>query len=269
MLKLHKTLMATEIKPQKKASFKDLMSQMKEETKQTGAPAPVLQIPTPPGTEQHPQTQQISLENKKKLAKHYELNQGWYDALLNTDAVLNASAEAEKLKLDPDAERQILEIGVYEGASTVFWSDFYLNHPNSRLISIDPFTGSSEHHEKPENYPELPRIELIARGNIAKSKNAAKIDVIKGLSWDIFPMLNQRHGGERWIDVLYIDGAHESLAVARDVILYVPMVKEGGLVIFDDYAHPDVRRGVDMALNSFAEAEFGMFTGWQLAVKIK
>ena len=82
-------------------------------------------------------------------------------------------------------------------------------------------------------------------------------------------MLNQRHGGERWIDVLYIDGAHESLAVARDVILYVPMVKEGGLVIFDDYAHPDVRRGVDMALNSFAEAEFGMFTGWQLAVKIK
>lgn len=207
--------------------------------------------------------------NKKKLDERYDLNQSWYDALLNTDMVLCSREEAKDLRLDPEAKRQIVEIGVYEGASSAFWSDFYMNHPESRLISIDPFTGSSEHHEKPENYPELERIELTARGNIAKSNNAAKIEILKGCSWDVFPELNRRFGSEPWIDLLYIDGAHDPTSVARDTTLYVPMVKPGGVVIFDDYGHPDVKRGVDGALTAFATMELAIFTGWQLACKVK
>ena len=126
-------------------SFKDLMAQM---NKEAAAEAPTVKI-----------------EGKKKLDDRYSFNQGWYDALLNTESVLCTRDEAAQLRLDPDAKRQIVEIGVYEGASSCFWSDFYLNHPESRLTSIDPFTGSSEHHENPENYPELENIELIARGN--------------------------------------------------------------------------------------------------------
>lgn len=232
-----------------KPSFKDLMSQMNSDVEAQASPV-------------------VKIEgNKKKLDDKYDLNQGWYDALLNTDMVLNSREEAAPLKLDPAAKRQIVEIGVYEGASSVFWSDFYMDHPKSRLISIDPFTGSEEHHAEPERYPELSKIELTARGNIAKSANAAKIEVIKGCSWDVFPSLNRRFGAEPWIDLLYIDGAHDSTSVARDVTLYVPMVKKGGVIIFDDYGHPDVRRGVDMALNAFAEMEFGLFSGWQLVVK--
>jgi len=75
-------------------------------------------------------------------------------------------------------------------------------------------------------------------------------------------------GREPWIDVLYIDGAHDSVSVARDVVLYVPMVKPGGVVFFDDYGHPDVKRAVDMGLNAFASFEFAMFTGWQLVGKV-
>ena len=109
---------------------------------------------------------------------------------------------------------------------------------------------------------------MIARGNIAKSDNAAKIEIIKGFSWDVFPELNRKNNGEPWIDLLYIDGAHDSTSVARDTILYVPMVKSGGTIIFDDYAHPDVKRGVDMALNAFASMELAIFTGWQLVTKV-
>lgn len=210
----------------------------------------------------------VVVEGKRKLDDRYTFNQTWYDALLNTDMVLQNDPQARALRFEQDTKRQIVEIGVYEGASTCFWSDFYLLHPESRLISIDPFTGSSEHHEKPENYPELANIELTARGNIAKSDNAAKIELIKGCSWDVFPELNRRFGEEPWIDLLYIDGAHDPTSVARDTILYVPMVKVGGIVIFDDYGHPDVKRGVDGALNSFASMEMAVFTGWQLACKV-
>ena len=136
--------------------FKELMSQLKEGTQA-----------------------KVVVQGKKKLDERYTFNQGWYDALLNTDMALNTHPEAQKLALIPDECRQIVEIGIYEGASSCFWSDFYLSHPYSRLISIDPFTGSEEHHAKPENYPELDRIELTARGNIAKSDNAAKIEIVK------------------------------------------------------------------------------------------
>ena len=78
-----------------KPSFKELMAQLGEET---AAAAPVIQI-----------------EGKKKLDDRYNLNQGWYDALLNTDMVLCTRDEASELRLDPSVKRQIVEIGVYEG----------------------------------------------------------------------------------------------------------------------------------------------------------
>ena len=229
-----------------KTSFKDLMSQISKEASAA----------------------KVVVEGKKKLNERYTFNQTWYDALLNTDLVLCTRDEAKDLALKPAEKRRIVEIGIYEGASSCFWSDFYMSHPESRLISFDPFTGSDEHHAKPENYPELAQIELTARGNIAKSDNAAKIEIVKGCSWDVFPELNRRFGGEAWIDVLYIDGAHDSASVARDTTLYVPMVKEGGIVIFDDYGHPDVRRGVDGALNAFASMELAIYSGWQLICKV-
>jgi hypothetical protein len=68
--------------------------------------------------------------------------------------------------------------------------------------------------------------------------------------------------------VLYIDGAHDPTSVARDTTLFVPMVKTGGIVIFDDYGHPDVQRGVDGALNAFASMQLAVFTGWQLVTKV-
>ncbi len=80
------------------------MAQLGDEAEQT---APVVQI-----------------QGKKKLDERYSFNQTWYDALLNTDMVLCTREEASELRLDPTAKRQIVEIGVYEGASSCFWSDF-------------------------------------------------------------------------------------------------------------------------------------------------
>ena len=210
----------------------------------------------------------VAAPDKKKLADHYEFTEGWYDALLNSDKAIRTNTQGPQIQLDPAEKRQIVEIGVYEGASSCFWSDFYLHHEESSLISIDPFTGSEEHLKNPENYAGLSRLERTARENIAKSKNCGKVEVIKGLSQRVFADLDARFGSEPWIDVLYIDGAHDSMSVARDVVLYVPMVKPGGVVFFDDYAHPDVRRAVDMSLNAFAKFEFALFTGQQLVGRI-
>jgi hypothetical protein len=226
-------------------SFKELMGQLKEDT-----------------------TVQVAAADKKQLADHYNFTEGWYDALLNTDKAIRSNTQGPKVDLDPAEKRQIVEIGVYEGASSCFWSDFYLDHEESSLISIDPFTGSEEHQANPENYAGLGRLERTARENIAKSKNCGKVEIIKGYSEHVFSDLDTRFALEPWIDVLYIDGAHDSVSVARDCVLYIPMVKPGGLVFFDDYAHPDVKRAIDGALTAFANFEFAIFTGWQLVGKV-
>jgi hypothetical protein len=77
--------------------FKELMSQLKEDTQA-----------------------KVVVQGKKKLDDRYTLNQGWYDALLNTDMVLNTHPEAQKLALIPDECRQIVEIGIYEEHPLVF-----------------------------------------------------------------------------------------------------------------------------------------------------
>ena len=210
----------------------------------------------------------VEAKKKKELSDRYEFTERWFEALLNSEYTIANNESEHTIVWDPAEKRQILEIGVYEGGSSCFWSDFYLDNPESSLICIDPFTGSEEHLRDPEKYKGLAQLELTARTNIAKSKNAGKVEVIKGYSQHVFTEIDRRCGSKPFIDILYIDGAHDSCSVARDVILYVPLVKPGGYVIFDDYAHPDVQRAVDMSLNAFAAFDFAMFTGWQLVGKV-
>lgn len=201
------------------------------------------------------------------LDKKYKITHSWYEQLLGSAKLLSQEERAKKLHFDPNEDRLIVEIGVYEGASTCWWSDNYLEHPNSRLIAIDPFTGNDEYKDRPKDFPTLENIEFIARSNVAKSKNAGKVDIRKGCSWDLFPLISREL--TRPIDILYIDGEHTPNALCRDISLYLPLVCSGGAVIFDDYGHADVKRGVDGALNGCGEMEMAFMTGWQLWCVVK
>lgn len=174
-------------------------------------------------------------------APHYEFSNEWYRQLTESARVASTH-EALGPKLDPNKKHTILEIGIYEGASTCWWSDNLLGHPESTLFSIDPFTGSEEHQANPENYPTLGRLERIARENVAKSTNASKVNIVKGASWDVFHVIKELAADK--IDILYIDGAHDRFSVTRDVALYWPLLKNGGLAIFDDFPYPDTQIAV-------------------------
>jgi len=202
---------------------------------------------------------QVTLDTK------YTVTHAWYEMLTGGYQRILQEPKAQKLHFDPSEKRTIVEIGVYEGASSCWWSDNLLEHPDSLLYSIDPFLGNVEYQQERENFPTLGQIEHIAKSNIAKSKHPGKVTVLKGASWDEFPDLSRdlKWTG-REIDILYIDGEHTSEAVCRDIALYVPLVRRGGAVIIDDYGHEDVRRGVDGALAALNCMENAFYTGWQL-----
>ena len=198
------------------------------------------------------------------LDPKYSLAHDWVRNLLDAWAAVQTEPKASELHFSPFDKRLIVEIGIYEGASTVWFSDTLLEHPDSRLISIDPFTGSTEQITDPAAHPTLSQIEYIARSNVAKSKHPGKIDIRKGCSWDLYPDVKAEFTDG--IDILYIDGAHDVTSVMRDIALFAPHVKSGGAVLFDDYGHPDVKHAVDAAVASFFKVKKGVYCGWQLWV---
>lgn len=201
-------------------------------------------------------------------SKNYQITHAWYEQLVAAYTIVSNSEPSKHLKIDPATPKTIVEIGVYEGASSCWWLDNFMEHPDSRLFSIDPFTGNQEHQDSPEMHPTLDNIEVIAKANIAKSKYPGKATVIKGCSWDVFPQLKallpSRNGQNPEIDILYIDGEHTTEAVMRDMMLYIPLVKQNGLVVMDDYGSEAVKIAGDYAnsANKFFKEAF--FTGWQL-----
>ena len=196
------------------------------------------------------------------LDQKYTVTHGWYKHLTDGYEIIKKHEPAKKLVFDPKSKRLIVEIGMYEGASTVWWIDNFLTHENSRLIGIDPFTGSKENIENPEAHPTLDKIEKITKKNVSLSKHPEKVDIYKGCSWDLYSKLQPEF--EEGIDILYIDGAHDSLSVCRDIALYYPHVKPGGALIFDDYGAESVKKAADSCLSLFGNIENAFYTGWQL-----
>lgn len=202
------------------------------------------------------------MDSAPLLDKKYTITHEWYKWLTGSYEVLKKHEQAKKLIFKPESERLIVEIGIYEGASTVWWADNFLVHENSKLIGIDPFTGSEENIREPENHPTLHRIEKIAKKNVSLSKYPEKVDLRKGLSWDLYPVLRPEF--EKGIDILYIDGAHDSLSVCRDIALYYPHLKPGGALIFDDYGSEKVKIAADACMSLFGNIENAFYIGWQL-----
>lgn len=199
------------------------------------------------------------------LNTKYRITHAWYEQLLGGYERIQKEPRAKKLHFLQDERRTIVEIGVYEGASSCWWSDNFLEHPESKLISIDPFTGNIEYTENRDKFPTLGNIEYIARTNIAQSTHAGKVTVLKGASWDLFPTVSRQLVDEnREIDILYIDGEHTPTAVCRDAALYIPLVRPGGAIIFDDFGNEGVNKGVQGALAALDCIELSFFTGWQL-----
>lgn len=112
-----------------------------------------------------------------------------------------------------------LEVGVYEGRSFFWVMDNILTHPSSRAVAIDTFDKFGS------NDPEK-----VFRENTRRSGRSPNIKVIKGSSQQKLRDLSLNG-----FDLIYIDGDHTSRSVLMDAILSWDLLKDGGILIFDDY----------------------------------
>jgi len=108
-----------------------------------------------------------------------------------------------------------LEIGVYEGRSAIWMLENVLTHPTARLTGIDIFEGPYK-----DRY----------LANLERSGSSDKATTVTGYS-----QLALRELPFNSFDIIYIDGSHAKDDVLEDAVLCWRLLKDGGVLIFDDY----------------------------------
>lgn len=110
----------------------------------------------------------------------------------------------------------LLEIGCFEGRSTLWFLQNILTHPSASITCVDSFSRRGGE----------PRFDH----NIAFSGLSSRTTKLKGRSEEVLPRLATLR-----FDVVYIDGSHRAVDVLMDAMASWQILKPGGTMIFDDY----------------------------------
>jgi predicted O-methyltransferase YrrM len=159
---------------------------------------------------------------------------------------------------------QFLEIGVYEGMSTVWLLQNVITANSSTVDVVDTFLGSIEHKGRQEL--KLDTLKERFLENIKLYKQHVNIHV--GRSQDVLRNFQKK------FDFIYVDGSHQAIDVIEDAILAFRLLKINGLMAFDDYRwnkigdplqHPQI--AIDAFIQLFSNKIEVVEKNYQLFIK--
>ena len=150
----------------------------------------------------------------KYIKTNLKITDDWFTHNLNNLNYVFEKYELYKKKINA------LEIGSYEGNSSVFFLKYFLN---LNLTCVDTFRGSAEHKDK--------TFTKAYKNFIFNTKKYKKrLRLFKTQSDNFFKNINKAK-----YDLIYIDGSHYSKDVLNDALDSFKVLNKGGLIIFDDF----------------------------------
>lgn len=174
--------------------------------------------------------------------QNYSFTQDWF----------SEHAPVWKELLTPYAEKSdlhYLEVGVFEGGATMWIIENFLKDSSSTLTAIDLFAGDYE-----GAYPDFAKRFFE---NLTLSGIGERATVLTGYS-----QVHLRALPLASYDIIYIDGSHRNDDVLEDAILSWRLLKDGGMLIFDDYG----RKQLDFTDPKFGIDAFYRFFGHHFTV---
>ena len=160
-----------------------------------------------------------------------------------------------------------LEIGSFEGRSACWLVRHILTDASSHLTCIDLFPDALG--GDCEDMPRRATPNASFDANIAALGASARVTKLRGASGELL-----RQQPIAAFDFIYIDGAHEAPHVLQDAVLAWPLLKQGGLMIFDDYGWgpelPALERpqpALDAFLSIYGQMLEVVDRGYQLTVR--
>ena len=160
-----------------------------------------------------------------------------------------------------------LELGCFEGKSSLWFLENILTHAQSKLHVIDTFEGGPDFTLDGGPLPDFTHMREMFEHNVEPYKE--KVVIHQGLSSLELLKLNFD------IDWIYVDASHQAHDVLFDSVVSWSHLKSNGIMFWDDYlltVHegPDhsPKRGVDAFLHCHVGHFEQLFpNGWQVAVK--
>ncbi len=146
-----------------------------------------------------------------------QLATGWK----NWDKILN---EFSGKKLN------IMEIGVYRGVAASWFLTNLMSHKDSRYYAVDTWEGSPEYQGKVD----FKEIESTFKKNIKATGRSDQVVTLKMRSDEALLKLNSLKD-KVMFDIIFIDASHEARDVLSDALMSWRLLKNGGVMIFDDY----------------------------------
>lgn len=136
-------------------------------------------------------------------------------------------------KLKPDI---CVEIGVFGGASLIPQALALSKNKKGKIYGIDPWTNESAleemvsaEHRKWWKDLDIEYVYKECLRNIEKLGIKKYCEIIRDKSENVHNKFQDES-----VDVLHIDGNHSEALSYKDAVLYLPKVKKGGYIMFDD-----------------------------------
>lgn len=126
----------------------------------------------------------------------------------------------------------IVEIGSWQGRSTGYLAESIRASGNGRLFAIDHFKGNAG---KEDQY-------MIEKEDLSDLKNTFISNMKRANLWEFINLLNMdcekavKRIKENSIRFIFIDGNHSQEGVEKDIRLFLPKMKQGGIIVFDDFS---------------------------------
>lgn len=164
----------------------------------------------------------------------------------------------------------VLEIGSYEGRSTCWMLENMLSDTGT-ITCIDPFIPEDPTPFSFDKFDSTAKTKKTLKANTNEvKKSKQKVNIIVDRS---FKALAQQIVDQQQYDFIYVDGSHCADVVLMDACMAFPLLKSGGVLLFDDYLwdHPAdhldrCKMSVDSFVNMFAKKCKLVISNYQVAV---
>tara|TARA_R110002094_G_scaffold9946_3_gene19604 strand:+ start:537 stop:1208 length:672 start_codon:yes stop_codon:yes gene_type:complete len=155
------------------------------------------------------------------------------DGWLTVDEAIALFELAKEL---PEGQPRAVEIGSWQGKSTICIAQGLRQKNGAQLTCIDPFDGSGD-RESEDMYGDRANelggpLRRAFENNVKGADVRDLIDVRAGFSHDYVSELDES------IDLLFLDGDHSYEAIRRDFEDWSPKIKNGGYLAMHDVVHP-------------------------------
>lgn len=180
-----------------------------------------------------------------------------------------------EFKGEPDLD--FLEIGSWEGRSACWLLQNILTHSTSTLTCIDIFpiidSKAIEYYATvwglTPPYPQKIDTESHFDHNVRTIGASERVNKLKGESRKHLRTLPFNH-----YDCIFIDGSHWCVDVLKDTLLSWDLLRNNGILIFDDYQlnmyeNPEhnPKKSIDSFLSAFKDQLEVLHSEWQIIVR--